>query len=480
MGNFLIALSGARREILEKCPTEKVKFQSLGWAILITCAMATVSMWFALTSVMGFSAVVSFPFALIWGLVIMGIDRWLVTSMPADGSRKFLIALPRLVLALLLGSLISTPIVLRIFQSEINNQITIIKAVRENQFLSSQEHGALVAQINQWTKTVNALNQVIASGGSYQVNPADDPEVQGLTTQLNNERTIAGQDYHSWQCQLYGGCGAPKGSGPLAAASEARYNADEAEIGTLTQEIQTREQLLRATDASSQATRLQQAISALPGAKAHLAAVTQENDALTSSFNSSNNKTNGLLIRLEALDQLAGSNPTLNGARLLLFLLFLVIECLPVTVKLLQQPGNYERLYKVASRHEFNEAHRSYRDGTNQQPDDLPAFPDHLDSDYDQQRDASINARLASIWRTGQTRLMTSPGWETTRKTNEVARPRLEPGPSSPQQKALHRVVDTRDPAGFTHSRGTANANSSAADEADGAQDFGTYEDHDL
>ena len=33
-----------------------------------------------------------------------------------------------------------------------------------------------------------------------------------------------------------------------------------------------------------------------------------------------------------------------TGARILLFLLFLVIECLPVTVKLLQQPGNYEQI----------------------------------------------------------------------------------------------------------------------------------------
>ena len=52
---ILVTLSGARPEILERCPTERIKFQSLGWAILITCGMATVSMWFALTSAMGFN-----------------------------------------------------------------------------------------------------------------------------------------------------------------------------------------------------------------------------------------------------------------------------------------------------------------------------------------------------------------------------------------------------------------------------------------
>ena len=144
MGKFLIALSGARPEILARCPTERVKFQSLGWAILITSAMATVSMWFALTSVMGFNAVLAFPVAVIWGLIIMGIDRWLVTSMPIDGSRKWAMAIPRVVLALLLGSLISTPIVLRIFQSEINNQISVIKEERAAAFLSSQQRSSVV------------------------------------------------------------------------------------------------------------------------------------------------------------------------------------------------------------------------------------------------------------------------------------------------------------------------------------------------
>jgi hypothetical protein len=53
MGKYLLALSGARSDILDQCDTERLKFQSLGWAILITSVMATVSMWFALNSAIG-------------------------------------------------------------------------------------------------------------------------------------------------------------------------------------------------------------------------------------------------------------------------------------------------------------------------------------------------------------------------------------------------------------------------------------------
>jgi Domain of unknown function (DUF4407) len=336
LGDLLIALSGARPEILARCPTERIKFQSLGWAILITCAMATVSMWFALTSALGINPVGALPVALLWGLIIMGIDRWLVTSMPIDGRRKFFVAAPRVVLALLLGSLISTPIVLRIFESEINNQISIIKDTNEANFLNSQQHSSIQGRITQWQSTVNNLEQVIDSHGAKAINPASDPVVQGLTTQLNTERTVAKTDYQAWQCQLYGGCGAPKGNGQLAQASQKRYDADEQQITSLTSQIQSREQSLQASDVDSQANRLQQAQSALPNAQAQLKAAQGEEDELLGGFQDTNNATDGILIRLKALDQLSAGDSTLQLARLLLFLLFLVIEILPVTVKLLQ------------------------------------------------------------------------------------------------------------------------------------------------
>ncbi len=50
---FLITLSGARPDILALCPGERIRFQSIGWAILITSVMAVVSMWFALTTALG-------------------------------------------------------------------------------------------------------------------------------------------------------------------------------------------------------------------------------------------------------------------------------------------------------------------------------------------------------------------------------------------------------------------------------------------
>jgi Domain of unknown function (DUF4407) len=358
---FLYGVAGARPEILEQCPTERLKFESLGWAILITSGLATISMWFALTSAMGFNPIVSVVPALVWGVVIMGIDRWLVTSMPPDGSRRFAIAAPRIVLAVLLGTLISTPFVLRIFQSEINAQITVIKQQRASAFLAQQAHSQVAAQVTYWRNDVANLEKVIDSGGVVPLNPAADPEVQSLTKQRTAEVALEQKYYHQWQCQLYGGPGCPAGNGPLAQASEASYHQAAAQVQTLTTEIQARESQLSATDTASKQARLQQATSSLPAAERQLAAAQARETTLQANFDAKNEATNGLLIRLQALSQLSNNDFTVSAARFLLFLLFLVIECLPVTVKLLQRPGNYEKILQVAAAREFADAKNRYR-----------------------------------------------------------------------------------------------------------------------
>jgi Domain of unknown function (DUF4407) len=459
-GQFLITLSGARADVLALCPGERIKFQSLGWAILITAGMAVVSMWFALTSAMGVEPIAALPIALLWGLVIMGIDRWLVTSIPYDRPRKWLMAAPRLALAILLGSLISTPIVLRVFQSEINNQISVIKETNEADFLSSQQHSSVQTRVTKWQHTVANLEQVITTNGAQPINPANDLVVQGLTTQLNAERKVATQDYNAWQCQLYGGCDAPKGSGPLAQASQQRYQADEVQITTLTNEISAREQTLRNTSAAAQQTRLQQAKDALPNAQAQLAAAQGEENSLLNNFQNTNKATNGLLIRLQALDQLSAQGGTLSLVRWLLFLLFLVIEILPVSVKLMQQPGLYEQVLRTADQHQLRRARWILRSGAGAtSPTEGPSVgqqdlrPTTLDGGFGARgagRDLS-SADLVRLFQRTETRFTSTHeptySWNQSHLGPDASAP--EPAGSDRLDEELRGLADARPTADF-------------------------------
>ena len=370
MSRFLINLAGARPQILDQCPTERIKFQSLGWAILITSGIATVSMWFALYSAMGINAILALAIAILWGLVIMGIDRWLVTSIPPRGSRRWQVALPRVILAILLGSLISTPIVLRLFQSEIDTQISVIKQQRASAFLAEQQHSTVSQQVTYWQNQVASLQKVINSGGQQPLNPSADPVVKSLTGQHTAELALEQKYFAQWQCQLYGGPACTRGNGVLAQASQQSYDQAVQQVNTLTSEIAQRQNALSAQDKASQQTRYQQAASALPGAEKQLSTAAAAEDTLRNSFESSNAATNGLLIRLQALNQLSGKDFTLNSARLLIFLFFLVIECLPVTVKLMQQPGNYEEILQATADRELKVAKKRIRT----EPD-LPGSP---------------------------------------------------------------------------------------------------------
>jgi Domain of unknown function (DUF4407) len=300
-------------------------------------------MWFALANAVGINGILAVPVAVLWGLVIMGIDRWLVTSMPTGGTRrKLAFAAPRLVIALLLGTLISTPLVLRIFQPEINAEIPVIRQQQLSEFLTDQQPSQL-RQVDNLQARVNDLQAVVNDRGQAPVNPSTDPVTQSLTRQRTADIALEQRYYHQWQCQLYGGpgCNTVAGSGPGAQAAQQSYNRLAAQINDLNSQIQNRASQLTAAGEAAAKNRLQQALEALPAATAQLKTAQAQLSALLENFRAQNRTDNGLLIRMEALNRLASNDSAITYAR---FLLFLLIECLPVTVKLLQQPGVYEKI----------------------------------------------------------------------------------------------------------------------------------------
>ena len=364
---LVLALSGADEEILEYVPSERTRFESLGWAILITSVMAMISMWFALSSALSINGIVAIPVAVFWGLVILGIDRWLITSMPVDGRRKFAMAVPRVLLAVLLGTLISTPLVLRIFQSEIDAQMAVMQQKNYSSFLSAQQSSQVNQQVTTYSNELQQLNTVINSHGAQTGNNAADPELVAYNkqlTQLQSQLThwtgLKATYYKNYICQLYGGADCPKkGDGPAAKASYASYQqasaqvtSTQGQIGNVQGEIQQRDQVLNSTSASSQRQRYAEALNQRPLVQAEYNTAVQRKNQLQATFYAQNQAAHGILMRLEALSQLSSGNLTVAAARLLLFLLFLVIECLPVTVKLLQRPGQYEAALREAKKAE--------------------------------------------------------------------------------------------------------------------------------
>ncbi|GII88104.1 hypothetical protein Ssi03_60940 [Sphaerisporangium siamense] len=376
MRKFLIVLSGARPEILEQCPTDRGKFEGIGGAVLTTAVLATISMSFALGSALGLSFFIAVPAGILWGLAILSLDRWLVGSIPAEGRRRWRLAVPRVLMAVLLGVVISTPLVLQIFKTEIDAQIVEIRQERANSFTTERMKGDAGKELLRLRAAVAVQEDIVASRGEKAQDPRNDPRFKALTAERDAQQKQATKHYDQLQCQLYGGQGCPrKGDGELAQASRDAMNKAKKRVEELNKQIDARKKELTASDKQARATRLESATEQLKELRPQLAAAEEQQRTLQRSFNEENESLNGLLIRLRALNEVSGKDVTLNAARTLLFLLFLLIECLPVAVKLMQKPGNYEKLFEMEARKELMEARTGMRRATRSAPDGAEGAP---------------------------------------------------------------------------------------------------------
>ncbi|MEU6740702.1 DUF4407 domain-containing protein [Streptosporangium sandarakinum] len=370
----LIALSGARPEILQECPTERSKFEGIGGAVLTTSVLAAVSMTFALNSVLGVNIVLAVVVALLWGLAILSLDRWLVSTIRADAPNRWALAAPRVAIAVVLGLVISTPLVLQVFKSEIDTQISEMKQRRADAFIAQQQGGAAGKSVDQLRKEVAGLQQVIASGGDVPLDLEQDPKIKALSTRRADEQKQMDKHYKEWQCQLYGGPNCPKkGPGPLARESQRAYEKDKERVELLTRQMEDRKRELNATGEQAKETRLASAREALPKAQRQLDAAVDQQARLQKIFVDENLATDGLLTRLRALNELTGKDFTLSAARLLLFALFLLIECLPVAVKLMQRPGVYEKALTLIEIRQLDEVRKRF--GFRGRPRSRPTEP---------------------------------------------------------------------------------------------------------
>jgi hypothetical protein len=149
---FLWTCAGADEGLLARCPhSDSVKFQGVGGIVLATAVLAFASGSYAFYTVfeprtaMALGRGVDWPtvwmataVGLIWGLIIFNIDRFIVSSTgKGDGSeriawREFRQAIPRLLMAILLGVCISAPLEIRILKPEIDAQLEL----EQNEYLS--------------------------------------------------------------------------------------------------------------------------------------------------------------------------------------------------------------------------------------------------------------------------------------------------------------------------------------------------------
>ncbi|WP_406074706.1 DUF4407 domain-containing protein [Micromonospora sp. NBC_01638] len=348
---FFVWLAAADADILDSCPSERHRYHTTGAAVLVTSALAAISGMFALTTAVGLPPAWAAVGGLLWGLAVLSIDRMLIAGVARRPTARanLLAALPRLVLALLIGTVISTPLVLRVFQDEIDTQLEINHRAAQEAFAHDLAADQRFAEMPKLKERVATLQGVVDGAGGATVE--DDPTVARLRAEYDRLSKAYEEADNAVVCEKEGRCGSRKvGAGPAYKEKVARRDRLATERRSAQAALATARTAAQQKLDESRAKAKASAGSELTAARAELDRLQGVRLREETDFSARLADDDGLLARIGALDDLRGRDSTLGAAYLALLLLITALEMLPVLAKLLVFLGpvtTYERIREL-------------------------------------------------------------------------------------------------------------------------------------
>jgi uncharacterized protein DUF4407 len=352
IGDFLAWLGGADDTALKQVPAERMRFAQLAGVLLTTASIAALSMMFALHDGLKLPWTAAVIVGLGWGLVILNLDRFLVLSMSVtrDRWRLLLMAVPRLAIAAVLALVISTPLVLRIFSSDINARVYVMQLERSAQQKQLESASKEQRLANQLQRQINADQAILAGhlpvAGTSPALTAAQARVTSLQHQLEADQRTMNHDYEAWVCELYGrrclGASGVPGNGNLAQIKQQQYNqaaavvaADKRHLKSARVAENAAASQVTSNEKANLAQAQQRAQAELPGLRREYAKLAAFLRAEQTHGTQINQADTGILTQIQALYSIGAQDPALGYAHWAVFALFFMIEMLPVVVKIL-------------------------------------------------------------------------------------------------------------------------------------------------
>jgi len=291
--NFFWMCSGADTDILQNSSkAEQTKFAGIGGTVFFTAIMAFIAASYALYTVFDnyFSAIF---FGLVWGLLIFNLDRFIVSTIKKRDNKwkEVLQVTPRIILAIIIATVISKPLELKIFEKEINQ----VLLTQKNDLTLANK-----AQIaDQFTPEITTIQT----------------EITQLKQEIDTKETETNNLYNTYISEAEGTAGTKLlGKGPVYKEKREKHDAALAELQQLK------------TDNKTKISEKESQISQLTILQKQQETTTQP---IINGFD-------GLMARINALDKL------LWMPSFFIFLLFLAIETSPIFAKLISPKGEYD------------------------------------------------------------------------------------------------------------------------------------------
>lgn len=297
LSSFFIFCSGAVDSILKRCPSDYNKYHGIGATIFFTGVFSAISAGYALFTVFN-SYITATVFAILWGMMIFNLDRYIVSGMRKKNNiiKEIGMALPRIVLAVFIGIVIATPLELKLFESEINAEIGMMQqeTYKMQDDLLNKRYEADVKIVNDEIKLLRD-----------KLSKADQDRVSRTSEALAEADGTGGSKIRAMG-NIY------KAKSKAAEKSEQDYQLLYAEIKPML-DVQLKK--LEDIDLKK---------------KEEMATLSRA--SLT-----------GFASRLKALNRLSDRESAIRIAGLFITILFLIIECSPILVKLISEKSPYDQ-----------------------------------------------------------------------------------------------------------------------------------------
>lgn len=307
---FILFCSGASTQLLKRCPTETNKYGGIGATILFTSVFAALSCGYALSVVFD-SVWVAIGFAILWGAMIFNLDRFIVSCMRKGKViwKDLIIAIPRLVIAVVIALVVSKPLELKIFEKEINRQLD---EKRTKEALAAKTAISMsFPEIRELERKILALKN-------------EAKEKEGFRNKLQTE-----YDAERFGKKTSGTTGIA-GIGSNAKKKEIQLDEAQKELANISERNQAKIEVY----------------------EKQLADLTIQKAAEFLKQKPAIDHYDGLAARIDALSVLTGKSPAMNLANIFLVLLFILVETAPIFVKLISQRGPYDELLE-AHEHDY-------------------------------------------------------------------------------------------------------------------------------
>jgi hypothetical protein len=375
LNEFLWICAGADRKVLRQCPTDYAKYAGIGGTILFTALMAMLSGGYALYTVFD-NVFTAIGFGIFWGLLIFNLDRFIVNTMYSDGKvtiswQEFYCGLPRIIMAIFLGIVISTPLELKIFEDAIDIRIekdkskllddeikgTIhqrdsiankrdeimngVKMFDTDITTSSTITNSLLSDINELQNQLNQVNGRI-SKLNQQITPLqnklkdiepNDSQYSNIYQKLSNLRNQRNRDINE--------------RNTLSAAIRTKQGQAAASDNNLRTLMQTKQ-----TETSKESVRLQQAVDSL-NAIINKAYIRHDDwsEKQIKEKGSFKDKLDveykGFQAKMNAFSELKDEDDATKISSIFIMLLFIIIETAPTFFKMMIASGPYDDLLRA-------------------------------------------------------------------------------------------------------------------------------------